>query len=205
VEFVDVVARQAHPGPDVPPYSSIEQKRRDAITYKTEEHLPWRVLIDRLDGEVHRRYGSLPDPSYLIDREGRVAFYDTFTHAPTLHRALEALRDQHWRGVALGGHDRRPHLFATVAAGWPALRRGLPQSAVDLETAAPGASLLPFLGYQARGFLSPLALRDTPLPRAARIGLSLAVIAGAAALATRRTRALPSPAGLRRDLARAPR
>ena len=184
-----MIARQAHPGPDVPAYSTQQEKREDAIAYKHEERIPWTVVVDRLDGEVHRQYGALPDPAYIIDRDGRVAFYCTFTHAPTLHRAFEALRDQEWRGVALGGYDRRPHLLGAVADGWPALRRGLPQSAIDLETAAPGGSSVPFLGYQLRWLLRPLARRATPLPRAARVGLSLGAIAGAAAIAATARRA----------------
>ena len=189
MDFVDVVTRQAHPGPEVPPYSTQQQKREDAVAYKREEHIPWTVVVDRLDGQVHRQYGALPDPTYIIDCDGRVAFYGTFTHAPTLHRAFEALRDQEWRGVALGGYDRRPHLFAALVDGWPALRRGLPQSAIDLETATPGGSSLPFLVYQFRGLLRPLARRATPLPTTTRVGLSLAAIAGATALvAARRAR-----------------
>lgn len=189
MEFVDVVTRQAHPGPDVRAYSAFEQKRAEAVLYKRDEQIPWSVVVDRLEGDVHQRYGALPDPTYIVDRDGRVAFYGTFTHAPTLHRAFAALRDQDWRGVVLGGYDRRPHLLAAIADGWPALRRGLPQSAIDLETATPGGSLLPFLGYQFRWLLRPLARRSTPLPRAARVGLSLAAFAGATAIVATARRA----------------
>jgi hypothetical protein len=77
-------------------------------------------------------------------------------------------------GVVLGGWDRRPHLLPAMADGWKAIRRGLPQSAIDLEAALPGLASAPFVGYQLKPLLAPVALRSTPLPAAARAGLAAA-------------------------------
>ncbi len=85
VQFVDVLIRQAHPGPDVPPYKSFNQKMYDAHRYKQDDGIPWTVLADDLQGTVHQVYGGLADPTYLIDADGRVAYYDMWTHAPTLY------------------------------------------------------------------------------------------------------------------------
>lgn len=176
---MDVLIRQAHPGPNAPEYDTLEEKLRDAERYRREERIPWPVLVDDLDGTVHQAYGGLADPSYLIDVDGRVAFYDMWTHAPTLHRAIRALIDRGGRGVVLDGIDRTPHMLPALTAGWRALERGLPQSYVDLETASPGAGTVTWLGARLRPVLAPLTLRATPLPRSARIALA----AGAAALA----------------------
>ncbi|MFO1533578.1 MAG: hypothetical protein ABR562_07810, partial [Thermoplasmatota archaeon] len=46
----------------------------------------------------------------------------------------------------------------------PALRRGLPQSYLDLELASPGAGALTWAGYQLRPLLGPLTQRAKPLP-----------------------------------------
>jgi len=176
---VDVLIRQAHPGPDAPPYDSLAEKLRDAERYRHEEGIPWPVLVDDLDGTVHQAYGGLADPSYLIDVDGRVAFYELWTHAPTLHRAIRELLARGGRGVVLGGIDRRPHLLPALTAGWRALERGLPQSYLDLETASPGAATVTWLFGKLRPVLAPLTLRATPLPRSARLALA----AGATALA----------------------
>ena len=178
MHFVDVVIRQAHPGPRVPPYRSFEHKMRDAEAFKREEGIPYPVLVDDLPGTVHQVYGGLADPTYLIDAEGRVSFYNMWTHAPTLHEAIEELLSRGGRGVVKGGTDRVPHLLSTIADGWHGLRRGWPQSFVELETSAPGMASGPWLGYQLRPLLAPIALRSKPLPAAAKIGLA----AGAAAL-----------------------
>ena len=169
-----MLIRQGHPGPAVPPYQSYDHKRSDARAHEVDDGIPWTVLVDHLDGRVHRDYGLLADPTFLIDRDGRVAFYNVITHAPTLHTAIDQLMELGGLGVAGEGADRRVHAMPIIAAGWPAIRRGLPQSAIDLELAMPGGALLPFLGYQARRLLAPVALRATPLSLPAQWSVSVA-------------------------------
>jgi hypothetical protein len=102
-----------------------------------------------------------------------------WTHAPTLHRAIVALVRQGGSGVVLGGIDRTPHMLAAMTDGWKGIRRGLPQSFIELEFAFPGVATGTWLGHQFRPLLAPLTLRSTPLPTPARIALA----AGAAMLA----------------------
>ena len=173
VEFIDVLIRQAHPGNGVEAYKNFARKFREAEKFKQEEQIPYHVLVDDLPGRTHQAYGGLADPTYLIDADGRVAFYSLWTHAPTLHKAIENLMAQGGRGVVLGGLDRQPHLLATITDGWKNLRKGLPRSFVELELSAPGMASLPFLGYQIRPLLAPLTLRAKPLPPEAKIGLAI--------------------------------
>lgn len=172
---MDVIIRQAHPGPEATPYRRLEQKQGDAEAYQQQEGILWPVLVDDLDGTVHQVYGGLADPIYLLDSEGRVAYYNLWSHAPTLHEAIAALLRQGGRGVVLGeGVDRRPHILPSMTDGWRGLRRGLPQSFWDMETSAPGMASLTWLGYQLRPLLAPLTLRAKPLPTPVRAGLLLA-------------------------------
>jgi hypothetical protein len=187
VHFVDVVIRQAHPGPGAPPYQRFTQKLADAQRYQREEGIPWLVLVDDLEGTVHQAYGGLADPTYLIDREGRVAFYNLWTHGPALHAAIEALLAQEGRGVVRGGIYRTPQLLPAVTEGWRGIERGLPQSYVDLELAAPGAGAATWLGRWFRPLLRPLTRRAHPLSPAARIGLTAGALA-LGALGLRRLR-----------------
>src|SRR5687768_8158929 len=122
VQFIDVIVRQAHPGPDVPPYNTMGLKLVDARRYEMEERIDWPVLADDLEGTVHLTYGGLTDPSYVIGADGRVSFYCMWTHPPTLHRALTALRKQGGSGIVLGGWDRRPHMLHAITDGWRGLR-----------------------------------------------------------------------------------
>lgn len=150
---------------------------RDGEKYKREADIPYPVLIDDLQGTTHQVYGGLADPTYLIDRDGRVAFYNMWTHAPTLHEAIEELLNQDGRGTVKGGTDRTPHLLASMVDGWRGLRRGFPQSAIELELSAPGMASGTWLGYQLKPLLAPLALRGKPLP--VPVKFALAIGAGA--------------------------
>jgi hypothetical protein len=178
VQFVDVLARQAHPGPAAPAYRSVDQKMRDAERYKDEHKIPWPVIVDDLEGTVHRIYGGLADPTYLIDVDGKVSFYNMWAHVPTLHEAIDMLFKQGARGVVENGIDKLPHPLASMTDGWEAIRRGLPQSFIELETAFPGAASSIWLGHQLRPLLAPLTLRAEPLP----LSVKLAFGFGAAAV-----------------------
>jgi hypothetical protein len=80
-------------------------------------------------------------------------------------------------GVAGEGYDRRVHALPIISNGWPAIKRGLPQSAIELELAMPGGATLPFIGYQLRSLLAPVTQRGVPLPASARAGLGVAAAA----------------------------
>jgi len=177
VTFVDVAIRQAHPGPAAPPYQTFAQKMGDAERYVRDEGIPWTVLVDDLQGTAHQVYGGMADPTYLIDADGHVAYYNMWTHVPTLHTAIAALVEQGGRGVTTGGLDRTMHMLAAMTDGWKGLRRGLPQSLIDIETAGPGTGSGAWLGYQLRPLLAPLTLRATPLPRRTRVALAVAMLA----------------------------
>lgn len=115
VHFVDVIVRQVHPGPAVPPYRSEAQKVADAEAHRRDEGIPWTVLVDDLEGSVHQAYGGLANPAYLIGKDGRVCFYGPATGAPSLHRALNELLSANGRGTVAGGRDSSP-------TSWPPSR-----------------------------------------------------------------------------------
>lgn len=182
-QFIDVLVRQAHPGPGVRPYRDLDQKMLDANRHKQEGKIPWPVLVDDLAGTVHQVYGGLADPTYLIDVDGRVAYYQMWTHAPNLHEAIDALVGQGGRGVVNGQIDHLMHMLPAMTDGWKGIARGLPQSYLDLELAFPGSGAGLWLGHQIRPLLAPVTLRAKPLPMAVQAFLGLGAI-GAVVMAT---------------------
>ena len=118
VQFLEVLVRQAHPGGRHGAYHTYEQKLADARAYRREEHLPWPVLVDDLEGSVQRAYGGLAAAAYLIDSQGRVAFCGTWGQSPALRAAIDELLDRGGADAPAGkGVDRRPHLGAAIVAG----------------------------------------------------------------------------------------
>ena len=183
LQIVEVLIRQAHPGERHGAYRAYGDKAQDARDYAGEERTSWPVLVDDLSGSVQAAYGGLAAAAYLIDAEGTVAFCGTWGQAPALRAAIDDLLARDGVGAPAGkGTDRRPHLAAAFVAGQRGSIRGGRRSLLDLELGFPGAMLLMGVGRLARPALAPLALRTTPLPARARVGLAVAVLGGGAAL-----------------------
>ena len=117
VEFLLVYVREAHPGERLRAHRSLAEKVKAAELLRREEKITFPILIDELNGKVHRQYGSLPNPTYIVDRSGRIAFRSLFTRPDAVRDALEELLERQQErnvdhAVVRGGEDRR----------WPALR-----------------------------------------------------------------------------------
>jgi hypothetical protein len=183
VQFVDLVVRQAHPGERHGAYRAYTTKLEEARRYREEEAVAWPVAVDDLGGTVQRDYKGMCAPIYLIDGDGRVAFYGMWGWAPPLRRALDELLARGGVGAPAGqGLDRIPHLAAAIAFGQGGPARGGLRALFDLELGFPGAMLLMSAGWFARPLLAPLVLRTTPLPARTRAGLLTALAAGGAAV-----------------------
>ena len=147
VDFLFVYVREAHPGEKIPAHSSMEDKIRAATQLRDEEDLAMPIVIDDLRGSIHRKYSRLPNPAYLIDKSGRVAFRSMWTQPATLGKAIEELLElQQERGVdhvvVNGGQDVSMPLSYAVLHAHRALERGGQQATADFREALglPGRS-----------------------------------------------------------------
>ena len=170
--------REAHPGEHLPFHSSDEQKRANARFFYQAEKLPWKVLVDDLEGTTHRAYGLLPNSVFVVDVDGRISFRGDFAHGPTLRSALEHLLAQDGGGVVPEGRDSRLHMLGATTFGWRAISRSGETARRDLSGAKPLAANLR-VGSALRPVLDPVARRSKRLPGPVRLGL----MAGAGILA----------------------
>jgi hypothetical protein len=171
IQFLTILIRQAHPGGQYPVYRTYEQKMIDAERFRESGGIVWPVLCDHLEGKTHQVYSAMSNPSILIDKFGRIAFINAFTHAPTLYKAFEKLLDQDGTGVVNGGVEKMPHFLAAIVNGWPAIEHGGPDSATELDAALPmGSSILHSI-YKFKPAFDPLALRVQPLHPVIKAGV----------------------------------
>jgi peroxiredoxin len=129
VEFLFVYVRESHPGERLPAHHSREDKMRAAETFRNEEDLDLPILVDELAGTIHRKYGQLPNATYLIDKSGRVAFRAIWTRPKVIAQALRRLLAvQEKRGVdhavVMGGEDFSMPLVRGILHSHRALERG---------------------------------------------------------------------------------
>lgn len=88
VEFLLIYVREAHPGERLHQHRSFDEKLAAArlLPERYGEHR--RILVDTLEGDMHRAYGAMPNVVYVIDPEGVVHYRCDWTHVEGLREAL---------------------------------------------------------------------------------------------------------------------
>jgi len=91
VQILFVYTREIHPGERYPHHMSQFQKIEAAREFQRIEEVRFPVLVDTLDGKVHREYGPRPNPSFVVSREGRIVYRTPSVDPPTLREYLTHL------------------------------------------------------------------------------------------------------------------
>ena len=91
VEFFFVYTREAHPGDKLAAHASYEEKVQAAELLRESEGIDIPIIVDEVNGNIHRKYGKLPNPTFIIDKTGRIAFRSLGTRASVIHAALDEL------------------------------------------------------------------------------------------------------------------
>lgn len=178
VEFLFVYVREAHPGDEIPAHQSLEGKIRAAEILRDEEKIEMPIIVDDERGTIHHKYGKTPNPCFLIDKSGRIAFRALWAQAKVLEEALDQLLEaQRDRGVehavVLGGEDKSIPVSYAVLHSYRALNRGGRKAILDFEDA---------LGFRGKvavtssRIMGPVA--DNPGKTALATALGLGVLAG---------------------------
>jgi alkyl hydroperoxide reductase subunit AhpC len=178
VEFVFVYVREAHPGERIPAHDSTSDKVAAAWLLRKEEQLEMPVVVDDLRGSIHRKYGKLPNPAFLIDKSGRIAFRSMWTNPEELAAALEELLELEQEreidhAIVRGGEDLSMPFSYSSLNSYRALERGGEDSIRDFHAA---------VGLSARDRQAASGLADALMEHPGRvlavIALSGAVLAG---------------------------
>lgn len=134
-EFLVIAIREAHPGEVTSAHRSLARKRQAARCLAMEEGLRRRVLVDDLDGTVHRAYGGAWDPVYVLDALGRVVFRRAWNDPAEVGRVLEAL--ELGASAPLSDSTEMPQLPGRGPMGLRLLERGGRQALLDFYRSAP--------------------------------------------------------------------
>lgn len=145
VEFLFVYVREAHPGEKLGRHESFDDKKEAAEWFRAEERMKIPILVDDLNGKIHRRYGSLPNPTYIIDKSGRVAFRALWTRPNVIEDALDELLERQQErdtehAIVRGGQDTGMPLTFAMFHAHRALDRGGRKAIEDFrrELGVPG-------------------------------------------------------------------
>ncbi|MCF6278519.1 MAG: hypothetical protein L3J16_07220 [Anaerolineales bacterium] len=79
---------EAHPAEKYPHLTSLAQKFRHAHDLRDKLGVTRPILIDALDGACHRRYGSMPNMTWIFNRAGAPVYKSNWTDANSVENAL---------------------------------------------------------------------------------------------------------------------
>jgi hypothetical protein len=101
--FLFVYCREAHPddgsggfrghtreGKTIPQAKTVTERRKTARRFCDDMNAARRILIDEFDGaNVQRRYGGLPNPTVVVDLDGKLALKMPWTDGRILDEFLQ--------------------------------------------------------------------------------------------------------------------
>ena len=107
VKSVFLYTREAHPGERHPHVETFDQKLSNAREMAERAGIKRAMLVDDLEGSVHRAYGTLPNMTYIVARRGRIVYRAAWTDS----RSVQWMLDQMIQGQqsARDGHRLLPY------------------------------------------------------------------------------------------------
>ena len=177
LEFLFVYVREAHPGEKIPAHESAKDKTTAARLLREEEEIEMPIVVDDLSGSIHRKYSRLPNPAFLIDKSGRVAFRSMWANPEEVAAAIEDLLEaQHKRGVehaiVRDGEGLSMPVSYAMLSSFRALERGGREAVSDFREAVGAVEM----GSEHASFAEPLL--EHPGRVLAVTALTTAVLAG---------------------------
>jgi hypothetical protein len=88
VRSIFIYTREAHPGENLPPLSSMEDKRDHAGQFRAEANINRQILLDDMAGTAHHAYGLLPNMTWIVGRGGFIHYKASWTAVEDIEEAL---------------------------------------------------------------------------------------------------------------------
>ena len=89
VHFLLLYIREAHPGAKTPQITTMKEKIEHAKLTDKYYHEQREILIDTVNGDAHKLYGSMPNMTYVIGKNGIVKFRANWTNIDALKSVLK--------------------------------------------------------------------------------------------------------------------
>lgn len=87
--FFLLYTRESHPAENYSAHTSFEQKLAYARDLQRLEDVRLPILVDPLDGRIHRAYGLWPNALFVIHKDGRLIFRSNMANPTELRQFLE--------------------------------------------------------------------------------------------------------------------
>lgn len=121
VEFLLVYVREAHPGERLGPHKNMDEKLKAAKLVEPRYGEFRRVLVDSLDGDFHKAYGSMPNVMYIIRPDGKIHFRTNWATPGMVRETLDDRENYHTLenadAATLRASRKKMHMVRTMWTG----------------------------------------------------------------------------------------
>lgn len=158
--------REAHPGDNWPQPSQMAVKRQHALAFARSNPGQLLVLIDGLEGDLHRQLDTKPNSLHIIDPQGQVLFMALWAgDNKAVVKAIEQLEDgQSPSDVSVSERMLMPFLrgaafmHETLQQAGRRADRELMRGAPPIWLLSRAASVLKFVPHKQRGIVAMVVL-----------------------------------------------
>lgn len=91
--FFTVWVREAHAGGDYQQPEDMQDRERHASDFCAADGAAIPVILDDMQGSLHRRFGDMPNSIYVLDARGVVVYRANWADHREVRRVLEQLRE----------------------------------------------------------------------------------------------------------------
>ena len=91
VSFFLLYTRESHPAENYSAHQAFEQKLSYAHDLQRFEDVRFPIIVDHLDGRIHRAYGVWPNALFVIHKDGRLVFRSNMANHRELRQFLDDL------------------------------------------------------------------------------------------------------------------
>ena len=91
VSFFLLYTRESHPAENYSAHITVEQKLSYARDLQRLEDVRFPIIVDHLDGRIHRAYGVWPNALFVIHKDGRLIFRSNMANDRELRQFLDDL------------------------------------------------------------------------------------------------------------------
>ena len=95
VEFIAMYVREPHAGergfPEYHDHETFDDKMEMAKELQDLKKVTLTIGVDDMSQKQHATLGNLPNMAYVVDREGKVAYSNTWQHAEDIDATLAEL------------------------------------------------------------------------------------------------------------------
>lgn len=173
VQFLTLYVREAHPGEEQEQHRTYREKVEHARALQDRDRLPWRIIVDDIEGSLHRALDGKPNAAFLTDRRGVIVYRSLWAgDGAGLAQALDAVS----RGSVPRKKESTRRLVPMargVGVMRETMRKAGPRAGRDLWNAAPPIAAAAWVADLYR-----------PLPPAWRTAAAATTLAVAAAAVT---------------------